>query len=293
MAISLLVQQPLAPNAVSLGRLVFNISAPWQDFCPFSPIELNALNDISATPFLHVRDIIERTHDTKFNATLTQAMLSAVGRKNKSIAGVTAPHGAAYRLMNSGNYFERVCQDGKVRAWFERAIKRNFDVYMVVGIITLTDVEVIKNVDASSHIDGNVEVPIAAFLTSGISSIVPGGKLLDSGIGGGRSTHIVKKTSYLAPGDRIIAVQYRKVRYEWFNRHSVDTAFLEKGNRWIVQTASDRSELTNVGEEVVDAHLAETSCLDDLDVEYEVFTIRTGEEFILVEQVIPKEFVAQ
>jgi hypothetical protein len=294
MTISLLVQQLLAPHAVRLGRLVFDISAPWQDYCPHVPIKLKLEDDISTAPFQHVREIMECTRSTKFHANLTRAISALTGANHHTYASVTAPQGVTYSLLNSGNHFEQICQDVNVRAWFERAIKRGFDVYMVVGIITLTDAKIVNTIDTTTGTQGTIEVPVANALMSGASSVVqtPISDLLESSIGGGRLTQNAANIGYVAPGDRIIAVQYRKVRYEWAKRRSVETAFLQRGNRWIVHGPGNRSDVTGEDDDVVDVDLAETTSKEDLDIEYETYIVGS-EGFIVVDQAIPKEFVSE
>jgi hypothetical protein len=42
-----------------------------------------------------------------------------------------------YLLLNSGNYFKKLCADPDTRAWLETVIKHVWNVYMVVGIHTV------------------------------------------------------------------------------------------------------------------------------------------------------------
>jgi len=286
MTISVLVRQPMAPNMVSLGRLVLDMSAPWQDYCPYFPVQLSPEKDVATTEFLHVHEIIEQTRGTKFHANITQAFSSLSGMTKRSTAHIVAPHGVRYWLLNSGDHFGRVCRDSNVRDWFDRVIKRGFDVYMVVGIVVLRDAKIANTVETTSRVESSIELPVTDAATAGVTSLVPTslGAILDSGLGAGHLSQNTTETSYFAPGDRIIAVEYRKVRFEWFSSRKAGTAFLEKGNRWIVHHTSSRMEPTDDSEDVVEENLQEVSTKADLDIVYEVYCIgKDGDEFLLLD----------
>jgi hypothetical protein len=286
MTISILTHQLLPLNSVRLGRLILDINAPWQDYRPKAPVHL-AVDDILITPFLHVKEIVERTHGTKFHASLSDALTSALGKQQTSIVGITAPRGMTYTLLNSGDHFEHICRDDNVRTWIERAIMYGSPVYMVVGLITVTDAKVVGSIQTTSHIQGDVTVPVTDIVTSGVGVMVPStlSTILDSGIGVDRLIHNAAKSSYDSPGENVFAVQYRKVKYEWFNGKSVDTAFLERGNRWIVQGGYRNTlEEEEDDEDTIVADLAEITSVEELQVKCETYRIADGEEFLLIDQ---------
>ena len=281
MTISILTQPLLSVNSVRLGRLVLDINAPWQDYRPKSPIQLTS-EDVLVTPFLHINEVMEATHGTKFHANLSEAVSGSLAKQRTSIARITAPRGMTYTLFNSGDHFQRICRDADVRTWIEQAIKFGIHVYMVVGFITLTDAKVVGSIRTTSQMQGDASVPVTDIVTSGVGAIVPStlGTILDSGIGVDKLIRDVANATYYSPGEKVFALQYRKVKYEWFNSKSVDTAFLEKGNRWIIQ-GGYRETLEE--EEVIAADLEETTSAEDMEIKYETYRIVDGIEFLLIE----------
>ncbi len=282
MTISILLQQPLAPNAVPLGRLVLDISAPWQDFCPVLP-ELSPEVDVMSTPFLQFHELFERTRKTKFHANFSKAMNSLVSKGDRLTASVQSPQGSRFCLLNSGHHFERMCEDANVRRWFEDIITGGFDVYMVVGLIALKDTTVVRTFETNSVIQGEAQAPITEIVSSGLALLMPGaiGSILDSGMGGGRAAGRAIGARYFAPGDRIMAVQYRKVRFSWFSSRSMDKAYLEKGNRWIIDSSLARSEYED-DEDVIMAELEDITVEDIETQTKEVFEIgEDGDQFVL------------
>jgi hypothetical protein len=285
MTISILTHQLLSPESVRLGRLVLDIHAPWQDFCPKTLIPLTA-DDILTAPFLHVKEIVERTRDTKFHASLSEALSGVLGKQQTSSVSIAAPRGTTYTILNSGYHFEQICRDADVRAWIERAIMYGYPVFMVVGFITLMDAKVVGSIHTSSQVQGDVTVPVTNIVTSGVGAVVPStlGAILDSGIGVDKLISDVAKASYESPGEKVFAVQYRKVKYEWFNGKKVETAFLERGNRWIIQggyrnTLEDEED----DEDLVAAELMEGPNVEELEANYEAYCTADGVEFLLVD----------
>lgn len=62
--------------------------------------------------------------------------------------------------------------------------------------------------------------------------------------------------SFGAPGEQIYAVQYRKLRFNWFSSRHVDKAELERDNRWKVSLGLRGGDNRNV-DDVLEAYLAD------------------------------------
>jgi hypothetical protein len=284
--VSVLVDQPLATNAVSLGRLVLDISAPWQDFCPFSPVDITD-SDISVSEFLELQEVIERTHGTKFHVNLTEWLSLSTDKKRSLQAGIAATRGVRKFLLNSGNLLERICKDIQVREWIEKySIRWGQHAYMCVGIITLIDASTVHRIERISDVGVAVEVPVTDLVTSGVTAMIPGplGSILDSSVGTTQANSHASKAISVHPGEKIIAVQYRKLKYNWHLKRDVDRAFLEKGNRWFVYNVGYRSEFEEDDEdEAVEVDLDESISKDDFDMNYEEYEIgQEGQQFIIV-----------
>jgi|SRR5579859_1176834 len=282
MTISILLQEPQAPNAVALGRLVLDISAPWQDFCPFS-LELSPEVDVMVTRFLPVDEVFERTANTKFHRNIINSL---VGRRERLSGSVHSPQGSRFCLINSGHHFEKMCRDMNVRRWFEDVITRGFDVYMVVGMITLRDATITHTIETRSVVRGIAQAPVTEISSPGLTGLraVAVGTLLDSGMGIGHAAKRTIGARYFAPGERVMAVQYRKTRFSWFSRRSLDKAYLEKGNRWIIDSSIARSEEDEDIEDVITAEVEDLSKEDLKGLRKRVYEIGANSEtFVLLE----------
>ena len=70
-------------------------------------------------------------------------------------------------------------------------------------------------------------------------------------------------SSFIAPGERVIGVQYRKIKFRLFSSNKVDTSFLENNpNRWVMLFGGDRAGVDNI----LEAELEETTDIDDLEL---------------------------
>jgi hypothetical protein len=69
-------------------------------------------------------------------------------------------------------------------------------------------------------------------------------------------------------GEIVVAVQYRKVQFEWISARKEDSAFLEMGcNRWKVFEISGRAELNDDRYDIVEATLQDKIVEKDIENE--------------------------
>ena len=137
---------------------------------------------------------------------------------------------------------------------------------MVVGIQTLLDAELYER-DIKERGRGiDVLAPVGAAVSGAVGVYLPGAEILD--VGGGRPRQSERKThaNFFAPGEQVYAVQYRKIEFSWFFSKKLETARLEKGNRWKVywlrSAAVDDDE--HGEEDVVEAQVNDTLSTSDL-----------------------------
>ncbi|KAF8541803.1 hypothetical protein BDD12DRAFT_803398 [Trichophaea hybrida] len=125
-----------------------------------------------------------------------------------------------------------MCQTNSARGWLEHAIRirKNRDVYLVVGINTLTDAKVMQIQQQSKTSKGDVEIPIRQIVGTWIGVMGKGG----IGIGGCRTFDCRKAAEFVVPGQQVYAVQYRRVEFVWYSSRDINKAFLEDGNCWKV-----------------------------------------------------------
>lgn len=68
---------------------------------------------------------------------------------------------------------------------------------------------------------------------------------------------------FVAPGERIVKVEYRKLRFRTFRSSDVDSAFLESRSRWKTYAASRDA----AGPDAVEVDLEEGSISNYVEVE--------------------------
>jgi hypothetical protein len=85
---------------------------------------------------------------------------------------------------------------------------------------------------------------------------------------------------FLAPGHRIIGVQYRKVKFAGWRKADVGSAFLDRNSRWEKYTgdAHTRGEKIEIIEATFDDSNAEKD-LKEMGINYKVYRVDTGEGF--------------
>ena len=197
----------LTREQVALGRFVLNIKFPGQDYCPHGTIVTP--KDIATKPFNHVREIVARPHSGRFESRIAQLFWT----RDPAFDDINTRHATTYQLLNSAECFKRSCANQDTRKWLEQHLVKGA-VSMVVGLHTVKDAAVNLRREAAKELSTDT-------LSAGTGSgeIVLGG---DS----------VSDAFFIAPDERIVAVQYRKIQFKVFSTKTVDKAFLENSNCW-------------------------------------------------------------
>ena len=104
---------------------------------------------------------------------------------------------------------------------------------------------------------------------------------IDARVGGVHESSTSRSTQYVAPGEQVYAVQYRKVQFQWFSSRTVDNAELEKGCRWKVYT-NYRSVSEDTENDVVEATLGEGLCEGDRGHELEELDVKVDGDDLFV-----------
>jgi len=170
--------------------------------------------------------------------------------------------------MNSASHFKWMRKDEETRHWLEECIKAGSEVFMIIGIHTVCDATITKGREASSKVAGAVQIPLNELATSGATSLFP---TIESGsavgVNGSASVGSHTKLEFISPGEQVVAVQYRQLRFKWYSSRSVDAAFLDHHGRWKVQVIGNRSEKDprNFIDDVIEVELKEfiNECFED------------------------------
>jgi hypothetical protein len=78
---------------------------------------------------------------------------------------------------------------------------------------------------------GKLVLPIsAAMIVTGV--VIPYGDLADPGLAGSRRGMEDEQRQFIARGEQVCAVQYRRIRHRWFASNELDKMALAKETRW-------------------------------------------------------------
>jgi hypothetical protein len=108
--------------------------------------------------------------------------------------------------------------------------------YFVVSFTTITDARIVHESIQANENTGQAGPPVGLSLnTAGV--VAPLGNLVDPQVGTQRASEDGVAEQFLAPGEQICAVQYRKVCHRWLSSKTIGQVTLAKAPRW---SAGDR-----------------------------------------------------
>ncbi|KAJ5740093.1 hypothetical protein N7533_012877 [Penicillium manginii] len=224
----LLPQFFLPPSAIKLGRFVTNIDEPHRDY--HDPVLGQGLNIIEKVARQYDGADSLGTQRT-FGSELTAFLSSSMSSRTNARIHVTTKQVKTYYLDNNGQWFRDIVKSEDVRKWIERTIDEGEDIYVVVGYHTVLDARIAEQALEEKLLDGKLAVSLSSALAaSGV--VVPFGELVDPRLVGSSGRAEDLQRQFVAQGEQIIAVQYRKVRFRFLSSKSVDNATLAKEARW-------------------------------------------------------------
>lgn len=243
--------------------------APWQDF--YTPSIALDCHDIAITPQPRVWELLERSKGTNLYNGLNN-LFGSLGRDGSSC--VLLSREKTYLLLNSGDYFKRACADNSIREWLETVAKHRWNAYMVVGIHTVHESSINgQTLMQSLESPGNF---------NSASTSAPGQQGLEAGLTLMMEC-VESKLNDVGPGELVIAAQYRKVRFKWFCKDKIDSAFLEVGsNKWKVFVMGGRRSHSGEGDELVEVDFLNTLSENDVEEEGDIHCI--GDEIIITQR---------
>lgn len=303
---SLLLSQPLPLSAITLGRLVRDPLFPDMDFYdpaigtklgpeakvlphtdtvagdgsqqsnPFTP-------NVVEHRFENFKDTIDAARGTGLELNLMKVLsLVPLASYRSSSTTLNSRLCVVHQLRNPNDYFHAACGEVGVRAWLEeessrpdrRQKVRVNRVYLVCGFKILTDALVSHSSTGSAGIEAAANVPAAVVAAAAGAGPLPIPGDIGAAVRIGASS--AEDLAYTVPGERVFAVQYRRIRFARFSTRSVDSAYLEKTNRWksfIVSRAEDDEEEDGIAAEV--AGVPDTNELEgnfeNVDIDGETF----------------------
>ena len=272
MSPSILLSRFFLPlSAVKLGRFVISLDDPHQDFH-------DPLRDSGPEVAERVQTQYDSTRRSvkhqNVASQLTTFLSSSFSKRLKVSIRITADQAKTYYLNNAGQWFRDAVQSKETQKWIERTIDEGEDIYVVVAYHTLFDARIIEQLGEQSAASGNLVTPVPTALTAP-GMVIPFTNIADPGLSGFRDHIEDEQRRFIAPGEQVYAVQYRKVRWRWFTSNKVDEMTLAKKAWW---ERYDRPRyLESESEDMIEVELEDGLALEG---DRDECTVESGEVFV-------------
>ncbi|KAH8152706.1 uncharacterized protein LAJ45_02930 [Morchella importuna] len=223
-----LVGQLLPITSAELGRLVLNPKKPNQDFIDliFEPTFTCQITKNFQENYEERRRFSKLLSLKGF---LSDICSMSYQKQSKLEATLRAPSATMYDLDNSGKWFESVCSQPSVRKFLETSIDEARSIYLIIGYRTVSDGTLVKKLSVKSNKATGIQGPLS-LLPAGITTPVT--SLIDPTVQLNQDSGNIQELLYKSPGEQIFAILYRKVKYKFMTKRSLESMVLEANNRW-------------------------------------------------------------
>ncbi|KAL2169483.1 hypothetical protein VTG60DRAFT_6027 [Thermothelomyces hinnuleus] len=230
---NILLPQGLLPTtSMRLGRFIVTVNDP--HLSPFHDpkIEVKSDSDIFKSTFLNYDGDQHAGSGSKFAAGLPSLLNGSVTRKTGRSCAVSADSVTTYQLINPVPRFREAVKDDATREWFEgRKDEGCDDFYFVVGYHVMVNAVIEIGKEKSSGTSGRLNIPVSTALAAG-GIPLPVGGITDPQFEAEYEKSRGGTVRFEAPGERVSALQYRKVSFKWLSSRNLDKATLAKDNVW-------------------------------------------------------------
>jgi hypothetical protein len=257
---------------------VLNLENPGQGFCPYMPIRFTR-DDVDGAAFKEVELGLDKENKARFSLKLTK-FLHANAEASKSASNTLQTKEATrWELLNSPEVFTRILAEShETRVWLEK-VHKSSPVHFAVALITVLDASFNVAAESTSKAELSVVAPVGEAVAPGSSAVPSVGDSLDVQTELAKERTEKQNAKFLVPGDRIVAVQYRRIKFKGYKSANVDGAFLEKGSRWKKYTGTD--VVRGDGEDILEATLEEKPMLDGLGERYTFEAVPLDNDILL------------
>jgi hypothetical protein len=260
-------------DSVKLGRFVTSIDQPHEAY--HEPSLDETPEPIKDNFFFTGGN--ENDTSTRFWSALTTLMSTGFSKRAKSQIHIAPVNGRKYSLDNSDKWFEKAVGDTETRKWIEKAALRGDEIYMIVGIVTLSDARITAASAEGRQVGGAVRVPVELSLAA-VSAVVPFAGLFDPSLHGSYQGVKKAESQFVAPGEKVCALQYRKIPHKWLSsRRRPDLSRLEKSRLWFCMEGNRRNMYDDEDEDDEDMIEVDFQDIDDLDGEWAIQKVSGGD----------------
>lgn len=260
-------------ESVQLGRLVVNYMNPHQTF--HDPVLYPSLPpgcQVLTKPQSDIQEVLSSAKNVIFLSRLTALFSTSYQVQDTNAIKFTAGQATTYHLSNSDTWISKACEDSDTRAWLEKRLQYSADIYLVVGFQTFTNALVTGRTTYGKGIGSGVH--LSGSLLSGGTAPQVVGNALASRVSTMREVQTDAQSTFVATGEQIYAVQYRKLKFDWFSSRKIDKSFLEQRNRWRIVSAELR---TDDSDDEEDEDVLEVDLTDELGLKYnEIYVSEDG-----------------
>lgn len=249
-----------------MGRLVTTVKAPQSLYYPLGKCRF-LKGDIYSVPSRDFHALNKKSKNSKLEAVLTSVASALFHSTDDLETKITNTICITYYLDNADGKFTKMCQDKGARTWFENAYKKRKHVYMVTAIQTLTEASMELTGSNTAEAKGSGTLP-----ASKLAGNPNPARLGDPKVLAEHRTERHRETGFVAEGEQIYAIQYRRVKFGFLSSRNMDEAYLEEGNKWRImwKTMGAKKEANDVMEVTLgdaDEPLEETGGVSTCTVE--------------------------
>jgi hypothetical protein len=262
MAPSIILPQLVPKDAIIIGSFVPSIDYPFPDSeypkCKNPP-------QLVITPRESYTGIHGTDFRSGFGSALTSLLSAGFSKRAKTNIRVVSDCVKTYYLDKSDVWFDEATEIPDTRRWAERKYDRGYDIYMIVGYHTVTDARIVLESITGEAAGGQIKLPVGLSLAAA-GVILPLGDLVDPRVSGHLQSSNTARSQFIAPGEQVCAVQYRKVCHRWLSSKDIGKSRLSKVSNvsWWYSVERSRDEVDGV-DDIIEVELMEV----DMDAQWD------------------------
>ncbi|KAK2612043.1 hypothetical protein QQS21_002008 [Conoideocrella luteorostrata] len=270
MRFSIVPSQILLPqSSVKLGRFITNVEYPHQHH--HDP-------QLEPTTLATARSAYTGEHHAAsaagIRSALTSLLSSSFSKGTKMKVCVATNHFKTYTLDNSEAWFDKATRLPATRSWIEQAIDQGHSIFLIVGFHTITDASIRQESMAGKRAGGHVQVPVS-LSSAAVGAVAPLGGIVDPSVDFQRQGLDGEQSYFVAPGEQVCAIEYRKIRHAWLSSKHIDKSRLSDVRQW---PTMERMRDEEDGEDDIVQVVLED--VDDLDGDWDKHVVEDETLFI-------------
>jgi hypothetical protein len=219
----------LNPSETSLGRLVLDTAHPQKNFCKASILDLKDEHR-ARREFSNIDNMIGAGSTSNLRLLLTKLLDTTERKTDTSTDALKTDMAVSYILYNVNDTLDDLLQEDKVMGWLKKN-RTSSRIYMVVAIHTVQNAAIKLDAMEVAGAATKTAVPVAEaadLLIAPGASIIANAAGANAEISGSHQTNRQQSSSFVVPGERIIAVDYQELQFQPFSSTTADAPRLAK-----------------------------------------------------------------